>query len=110
MQVKINKKIYRCIGKPYFSGDVRLPIDGEIDVSAIRGNIELQANDGVMMRVIDSSKYARWYMAGKTLIGTNAPEPEPVEPSAPVEPEPTEMEKMRADIDYIAAMTGVELA
>ena len=34
----------------------------------------------------------------------SAPDPEP----APA-PEPTEMERLRADIDYIAALTGVEL-
>lgn len=32
------------------------------------------------------------------------PEPEPI-----TEPEPSEAERLRADIDYIAAMTGVEL-
>ena len=31
------------------------------------------------------------------------------EPAPEVEPEPTEMEQLRADVDYIAIMTGVEL-
>lgn len=31
------------------------------------------------------------------------------EPEPKPNPEPTEMERLRADIDYIAALTGVEL-
>ena len=44
---------------------------------------------------------------GRTVTGMEpgeVPEPEP-EP----EPEPTEMEQLRADVDFIAAMTGVNL-
>lgn len=44
---------------------------------------------------------------GQTVTGMTAgevPEPEP-EP----EPEPTETEQLRADIDFVAAMTGVRL-
>lgn len=33
----------------------------------------------------------------------------PILPEAQSEPEPTEMEQLRADVDYIAALTGVEL-
>lgn len=31
------------------------------------------------------------------------------EPEPASEPEPTEMERFRADLDYLAALTGVEL-
>lgn len=34
----------------------------------------------------------------------NLPEPEPIP-----EPKPSEVEQLRADVDYIAVMTGVEL-
>lgn len=33
----------------------------------------------------------------------------PKERPEPEEPEPTEEEKLRSDVDYIAAMTGIEL-
>lgn len=33
----------------------------------------------------------------------------PIERPEPGEPEPSEEERLRADVDYIAAMTGVEL-
>lgn len=42
---------------------------------------------------------------------TEPPEPEPVEMPEyiPSDPEPTELEKLRADIDYLSIMTGVTL-
>lgn len=33
----------------------------------------------------------------------------PTEKPTPPDPEPTELEKLRADIDYLSIMTGVEL-
>jgi len=33
----------------------------------------------------------------------------PIDRPAPVDPEPTEAERLRADVDYLAAMTGVTL-
>lgn len=54
---------------------------------ATDGYCDLAIEDGVLVDVIATEK--------------------PVEPV--VDPEPTELEQMRADIDYIAMETGVEL-
>ncbi|MBQ5658678.1 MAG: hypothetical protein IIV02_04010 [Peptococcaceae bacterium] len=34
---------------------------------------------------------------------------EPLPEPEPVEPEPTELEQLRADMDFVCAMTGIEL-
>lgn len=54
--------------------------------------------------VWDCGGYCELTMEGDKLVGIT-----PIEPPVPAEPEPTAEERLRADVDYIAAMTGVTL-
>ena len=59
------------------------------------------------MAIPETFPFVDLTVEGNTVVTMTAgvvPEPEP-EP----EPEPTETEQLRADIDYLAAMTGVTL-
>lgn len=56
---------------------------------------------------IASSAFCELTIEDGVLVGITplpVPEPEPVAP-----PEPTELERLRADVDFISAMTGVTL-
>ncbi len=77
-----------CIETTPF-GWARIPDDMEMPNFPF-GEIEVEEIDGVMT-------VTKW-------IAGTIPEPEP-EPEAPV----SEIEQLRADVDYIAVMTGVEL-
>lgn len=69
----------------WLDGWVAVPPELEETVWACRGYCELEIQDGVLTGVT------------------------PGEPPAPPEPEPTQEERNRADIDYLAVMTGVGL-
>jgi hypothetical protein len=71
--------------------DFSAPVDGEII---------LCADDGFELRRDNSADYLRQTFANGMLTLTNEPEPVPVEPEEPVEPEPT------AD-DVLNALLGV---
>lgn len=77
--------------------DFPAPVDGEITLCD-DGGFELRADN--------SADYLRQTFTDGVLTLTNQSEPAPVEP---VDPEPSELEQLRADVDYIAIMTGVEL-
>lgn len=74
----------------------------------VQGDIVLCADDGFELRTDNTKDYLRQTFEKGTLTLTNVPEKEIVEVPE-VEAEPTELERLRADIDYIAIMTGVEL-
>lgn len=76
--------------------------------NAVSGEIVLCADDEFEMRADNTKDYARQTFDNGTLVLTNLPEPEVVE-EPETQPEPTELERLRADVDYIAIMTGVEL-
>lgn len=73
---------------PVPNGWVEVPAELEAEAKSYLPFIELTVEDGVLVAVAQGV----------------IPEPEPVP-----EPEPTETEQLRADVDYIAIMTGVEL-
>lgn len=54
--------------------------------------------------VMENAPYIELQIDDSVLVGVT-PTERPPQP----EPEPTEQEKIRADIDFLAAMTGVEL-
>lgn len=68
-----------------------LPDDFPAPVS---GEIVLCADDGFVLRTDNTADYLRQTFADGVLTLTNEPEPEPVEPEDPVEPEPTADELM----------------
>ena len=74
----------------------------------VEGEITLYADDGFMLRTDNVADYLRQTFENGVLTLTNEPEPEIVE-EVIIEPEPTELEQLRADVDYIAMETGVEL-
>ena len=107
MYINYNGTKYPCACRPaktmVYKGlpdDFPTPVEGEI---------QLCADDDFVMRTDKVSEYLRQTFSDGVLTLTNVPEPEPVEEPEPVDPEPTEVEKLRADVDYIAIMTGVEL-
>ena len=74
----------------------------------VQGEIVLCANDDFELRRDNTKDYLRQTFENGILTLTNIPEREPdIEPM--LEPEPSEVERLRADVDYIAIMTGVEL-
>jgi hypothetical protein len=107
MKLLINDTAYACTGRPSFTDPVRFCLPGDKpSTDALGETLILQDNDGNVLREVTVADCARWYIDGDELVGTNAPEPVPVEPTPPV---PTETEKLRADVDYIAVMTNVDL-
>ena len=75
---------------------------------AAEGEIVLCADDGFKLRTDNVENYLRQTFENGTLTLTNMPKKEVVEETK-TETEPTEIEKLRADIDFLALMTGVEL-
>lgn len=80
-----------------------LPDDFPVPVSGI---ITLCADDGFVLREDDPVDYLRQDFRDGVLILTDEPEPAPSEPHPTG---PTAADQLRADVDYIAALTGVEL-
>ena len=76
----------------------------------VDGPVRLCRDDGFVLREDDPAGYLRQTFAGGVLTLTNMPEPAAEAPEeVPAEQPPSEMERLRADVDYIAAMTGVTL-
>lgn len=71
----------------------------------ISGEVALYRDDGFLMCTDSTDSYERREFSGSTLTLSNEPIPEPVEQDTT----PTAEEQLRADVDYIAIMTGVEL-
>lgn len=106
MYIKTNSAQYPCAG--YQCGPVSVSFVLPDSVPETLGEtVELWAEDGFLMASQRVADCLRWEVSGNCLILTNAPET----PTAP-EPEPappTELEQLRADVDYLSAMTGVML-
>lgn len=76
----------------------------------VDGPVKLCRDDGFVLREDDPAGYLRQTFAGGVLTLTNTPEPEAEDPGEPPEElPPSELERLRADVDYIAVMTGVTL-
>lgn len=71
----------------WLDGWIEVPANLEADVWAAVGYCDLQIEDGKLVGITP----------------TERPEPEPVAQT------PTELEQLRADVDYLAIMSGVEL-
>lgn len=92
MKLLINGTAHACTGRPSFTDPVcfTLPADkpGTVELGE---TLILQDDDGNVLREITVTDYARWYIDGDLLVGTNAPEPTPVEPT-PQAPQTTAAE------------------
>lgn len=102
MYIKTNDQRYRCTGTPVLSGETlrfTLPDGGPEELGATVG---LYQEDGFPLREVDVSGYLRWEMAGDTLVITNLPKAEPVEPGPVPEPEPAGMSTEEAMLDMLA--------
>lgn len=71
----------------WLDGWIEVPANLEAQVWATVGYCDLQIENGKLVGITP----------------TDRPEPEPVIPT------PTELEQLRADVDYLSIMTGVEL-
>ncbi|MEA4947052.1 MAG: hypothetical protein VB058_05765 [Oscillospiraceae bacterium] len=86
MKLLVNGTAYACTGRPSFTDPVCFSLPADKPGAAALGEVlTLQDNDGTVLRGITVADFARWYIDGDLLVGTNAPEPEPVtpEPSIP---------------------------
>lgn len=107
MYIIYNNIKYPCKCRPSDTMVYRgLPEDFPAPVS---GEIVLCADDGFTLRKDNTADYLRQTFEDGTLVLTNEPEPEPVEEETEEERPPTAFEQLRADVDYIAIMTGVDL-
>lgn len=106
MYIKYNGVNYPCKCAPSSTMIYRgLPDDFP---STISGEISLCSDDGFVMRTDNVEDYLRYTFINGVLTLTNTPETEDVGVNNEVRM-PTDVEQLRADIDYIAIMTGVEL-
>jgi hypothetical protein len=107
MYIETNKQQYRCTGATLSGDPMRftLPDGGPESCGDMVG---LYQDDGFLLRELDVSGYTRKGMRGSTLVITNQPEPAPTPEPGP-DTTPTEFEKLRADVDFLAAMGGIAL-
>ena len=105
MYIKYNDVKYNCVCLPSKTMVYRgLPNDFPAPVS---GEIVLCADDDFVLRTDFAEDFLRQTFENGVLMLTN--EPEYVEEEVQIERKPTAVEQLRADVDYIAIMTGVDL-
>ena len=82
MKLLVNGTAYACAGRPSFTDPVcfSLPAD-KPGTDALGEALILQDDDGNVLREITVADFARWYIDGDLLVGTNAPKPVPVTPT-----------------------------
>jgi len=112
MKLLVNGTAYACTGRPSFTDPVCFSLPADKPGAAALGEVlTLQDNDGNVLREITVADCARWYIDGDALIGTNAPEPTPVEPT-PQAPQTTAAEVSDAllelDAAYDTRMSAIE--
>lgn len=101
MYIATNNKTYPCSG--YRSGDeVRIRLTGESLPETLGETVELCQDDGFVMDTVTVADFARWEMAGNTLVLTNRPVPEPVPDPGPTEEEPPTPTVQDAMLDMLA--------
>lgn len=95
---------YDCVCKPSKVMQYRgLPSDFP---SKITGEIQLCADDGFVLRTDIVEDYLRYTLIDGILTLTNMPEPIPSEPA---ESEPTQLDRIEAQVAYTAMMTDTLL-
>ena len=104
MYIRYNDKDYKCKCTINKSSIIYRNLPDNFP-ETVSGKIVLYADDGFELRADNVKDYLRYTYSNGTFTLTNTPEPEPVT----VDDTPTKMEQLRADVDYIAVMTGVEL-
>lgn len=83
MYIKTNNKTYPCLG---FRVDhdapmeARFQLEGENLPSKLGATVELCQDDDFVLASYTVADYARWELAGKTLVLTDRPVPTPVPP------------------------------
>ena len=112
MKLIINDQNYPVRGVPTFKDPVRFCIPGEKpEIAGLGATMTLATDEGEALREITVGDYARWYISGDLLIGTNAPEPEPQQPTAPATTiEDLENALCEMDAANEARLAGVENA
>ena len=104
MYIKYNNKNYSCacdIGGNSITYR-HLPEDFP---SEVNGQIVLYADDNFKLREDNTDDYLRQIFSDNTLTLTNTLETTPM----PKDNTPSAFDQIRADIDYLALMTGVDL-
>lgn len=106
MYITYNGVNYPCKCRPASTMRYRgLPEDFPAPVS---GEIALCADDGFVLRTDIAEDYLRQTFENGVLMLTNTPEPEPVEEEA-VDSEPTQLDRIEAQVTYTAMMTDTLL-
>lgn len=106
MYIKTNNNVYPCVGYdsgPWTFSEARFRLTGDALPEALGETVELYQDDGFLVVSQRVADYARWELAGHTLVLTNRPVPEPVPEPEPEAPTPTVHEAMLdmlADLDY----------
>lgn len=106
MYIKTNNNVYPCVGYnvgPWTFSDARFRLMGDELPAELGDTVELYQEDGFLLVTKTVADYARWELAGNTLVLTDRPLPEPVPEPEPETPTPTvqdAMLDMLADLDY----------
>lgn len=104
MYISYNGTNYPCECRPSSTMIYRgLPDDFP---APVEGEIILCADDGFVLRTDNAADYLRQTFENGVLTLTNVPEPEPVEP---VDPKPTQLDILEAQVTYTAMMTDTLL-
>lgn len=74
----------------------------------VEGEIALYADDGFLLRKDNTADYLRQTFENGVLTLTNEPEPIPA-PGDPIEEEPTQLDRIEAQVTYTAMMTDTLL-
>ena len=88
MQLIVNKKKYRCTGKPSLKEPVHFNLpDERPELDQLGDVLTLVDNSDAVMATVNTADFSRWYYTGTCLCGSNTPEPTPTptpdpEPSA----------------------------
>lgn len=105
MRIVTNGVEYPCSGYRAMGDTARFVLTDTVP-EVLGDTVILLTESRMELAVLTVAEWLRWYVSGSTLVLTNLPEPEPEDPQ---EQPPTELEQLRADVDFIAAMVGVEL-
>lgn len=104
MYIIYNGATYSCLCKPSNTMIYRnLPDDFPSEVT---GEIQLCADDGFILRTDVVENYLHYTFVDGVLTLTNIPEPTP---SEDVEPAPTQLDRIEAQVAYTAMMTDTLL-
>lgn len=106
MYITYNSTNYPCKCRP--SKTMRYMELPEDFPAPVEGEIALYADDGFLLRKDNTADYLRQTFENGVLTLTNEPEPEIVE-EVPIEEEPTQLDRIEAQVTYTAMMTDTLL-